>query len=329
MKKTAIIFIITIAFPILLFACKSDSSNSTLTLPKTQIFESYGFDKKSDLITRVTTIPDFVLHHMQEFDKRPDYKGYNLSKKEMTRIGEAFNKLPDYLKNNLKNRLIGIYFIKDFMGSGFAEWVKSSDDEFYFIMIFNSKILDMSISKILTWRENTAFKGQGSDPGLKIHCPGPHSENGFLYILLHESAHCYDYIHKVTPWVDEGVKKFQKNITNPTVFTRGIWKDYKDPVSKKSFHGKLAFYGFGEQKLYLKILNSIYKELSESPFSSLYGTSSWAEDFAELATYYHLTKKLNHRYFIEVIEKGEKTIYEPMKFDGVKKRLAVIEKLYQ
>lgn len=49
--------------------------------------------------------------------------------------------------------------------------------------------------------------------------------------------------------------------------------------------------------------------LSSSPFSSLYGATNWADDFAETLTYYWLNKKLGLDYEVTYLQNGQETAH--------------------
>ena len=74
----------------------------------------------------------------------------------------------------------------------------------------------------------------------------------------------------------------------------------------------------------------VYKQLSGTPFASLYGSQNWMEDLTEFVTFYHLTQKLNQPYIIKVYNKDDLIFsYEPMKSKKIQERFKVIEKLYK
>jgi hypothetical protein len=74
----------------------------------------------------------------------------------------------------------------------------------------------------------------------------------------------------------------------------------------------------------------IYKALRKTPFASLYAIASWFEDLAELATIYHLTKKMKQPFRV-VVRKHNLELYkfEPLKNKGVKKCLGQFEFFYK
>jgi hypothetical protein len=150
-----------------------------------------------------------------------------------------------------------------------------------------------------------------------------------MYILLHESTHLVDYIENITPYTEPEYKKFLKIKSSETDFTKSVWKDYDIPRQKFPFTKKITFYGFNKPQLHLSESVGVYTSLTGSPFVSLYGSLSWAEDLAELTTYYHMTRILNQPFIISVMRDRKKilSIY-PLNSPAVKKRLALLKKFY-
>jgi hypothetical protein len=196
-------------------------------------------------------------------------------------------------------------------------------------MVFNRKSLHLTISELLTWKENSAFKSDGGKASVTVVCGG--KENAFLYILLHESLHAYDYIERITPYVDEGYRSHFNLSGNPTAFTRDVWAGYKSPASPAPAPGTLHFYTDDEAKMVpLSEAPALYKKLQESPFVSLYSTLSWAEDFAELGAFYHLTQVLKLPYTIIIHDSGGSVkSYSPMSFPRAAARLSFFRELYK
>ena len=229
----------------------------------------------------------------------------------------------------MEERLVGIYFINNFLGSGFTDYIISEDNKIYTLLILNPSVFRSDLSSWLTYRENTCFI---SSPEHRIEVDCGKEYRGLMYILLHETTHVVDYIQLHTPFVEPDMVKIGNFRTDKTAFTDGFWEDYSSPAEDHnySYRGNLTFYGMGGgPKINISDAAEVYKQLSESPFISLYGSMSWAEDFAELVTFYHLTEKLKQPYTIKFF-KGKETPYnlEPAKSPNVLKRIKNLQNLY-
>ena len=280
--------------------------------------ESYQWNPSSTLIERVSTPPPFVISYLRELDKRPDYRAIVLDSESMKRVDEAFRFLPDSLRRILQRRCIGIYFIEGFATSGLTEWVINREGSFFCFMAFHPKVLSMTASEVITARERTAFINDAPEIKVRIQCAG--SLNGFSYILMHEAAHAADYACRITPYVEEAILPYLHRRIVRTPFTETVWANYHNPLHPLSFTGAVFFYGVKEPTLRLSRAREVYRELVLSPFPSLYASTSWAEDAADLAFFCHIAHK-NLPYRIEVLT-GETVIdsFYPMKFRQILNR---------
>lgn len=290
-------------------------------------FEHYRFNSLAPISARVSLPPDIVLHYLRDLDGRPDYSGYVPAGDSIRALEKAISLLPPLCRSLLNRRLLGIYFIPGFMGSGLTEWVVDDNGEVYAFMVLNKSVLESGISELLTAKEKTSFIND--DPDLSIRINAGNQYSGLLYILLHESIHLVDYVNNITPFVDISINDFQNRKITSTPFTRNIWETYNAPRVKHSFTGRVSFYGIKKPKLLLSESLSIYRELSSSPFVSLYGSQSWAEDLSELATFYHITEILKQPYEIQVV-KNSRIIQSvrPMESPAVRRRFSLLESLY-
>lgn len=291
-------------------------------------FENFRFNSLDSISARVSLPPDMVLHYLRNLDERPDYTGYSPTRDEIRALEKAISMLPPMSRSLMNSRLLGIYFIPDFMGSGFTEWVVDSRGDVYAFMVLNTSVLKSNLSEILTAKERTCFINDDPEYAIRINAGTRYS--GLLYIFLHESIHLVDYVKNITPHVDDSINEFQKKGIIRTIFTSDIWESYNKPRVKYSFTGRVFFYGIKKPKLRISESPSVYRELAKSPFVSLYGSQSWAEDLADLATFYHITRILKQPYIIQV-EKGPRTILsvQPMDSPEVRRRLSYLECIYR
>lgn len=290
-------------------------------------FASYRFRPDSPLAARTAEPPAVLLDYLKKLDKCPEYEPYLPGKKELETVSQALSKLPPLHREVMRSRLIGIYFIKNFRGSGLTDWVVDPENNVYAIMVFNASIFSKSISALLTEREQTCFIPD--DPSYEVSIDCGTRDGAVTYILLHESTHLVDYVKNITPYTDPQVKKYLRIRTTDTDITRDVWDGYDTPRATFMFTHRVFFYGFSTPRLKISEAERVYSELSGSPFISLYGSQSWAEDLAELATFYHLSRILKQPYTIRVSKSGKNlmTLY-PLNAPEVKKRLPMIQKYF-
>jgi len=334
MKKLLILlFILT-----LLFSCTTQQKKKTnpdseyaviLKKPERQL-ESYAFNSQSSIESRVEDIPDFVLQYLIDMDQKPNYKNYSITDNEKNVIKQSIEKLPPLHKKILKERLLGIYFVENFLGSGFTDWVLNENKNVFCFLVYNPDVLKYNISKWVTIKEKTCYINNSQDIDIQIDCGIEYS--GFFYILLHEATHVVDYVKVITPYVEDVLAEILKLQIESRDFTENIWREYALPLKANdyNFRKNITFYGFGGgPKINITDAITVYKQLEKTLFPSLYASKSWAEDLAEFLTFYHLTQKLNQPYIINILEKNKVIYtYKPMNSEKVKKRFPLMEQFY-
>jgi len=308
---------------------KRSFKKSVLSIPAKNI-KNYTFDSRIPLVDRVKQVPDFLLNHWKKRDKRENYTAYMPSSEEITIIQDYLSMLPQLHQKVLKERLIGIYFVNNFHGSGLTDYILADTSNLYLIIIVNPRTLNTSLSQWLTLRENSCFMNNASRLRVEVDCGQELS--GFMYVLLHEASHGVDYIMQYTPYPEIDLLQISDYKIGNRLFVDGVWKKYSQPTMENNFslRNKITFYGFGRgPKLKIEDAIEVYKQLSDTAYISLYGSQSWAEDFAELVTFFHLTHKLNQPYEINCYE-NEKQIfnYNPMKSVKLKNRIKLIQSIY-
>ncbi len=326
-------YIITAALLFSLAACQSQSRANLLRLideTPAKNLQSYYFDPSSPLSARVKPAPDFVVAFWSQTDRATDYASYMPTDTEMKIIGSYLSKLPRHFKDILQQRLIAVYFIKNLFGSGVTDYVLDNRGNVYVVMLFNPAALKTDISTWMTFRENSVFIGDAAAVQIEINCGTQYT--GFLYSLVHESTHAVDYAELYTPYPEKQIKIIKQLEKKQTPFTENVWIDMHTPRASYDFNARnsLVFYGAdGGPRTGIRDAPQIYKQLSETPFVSLYGSTSWAEDFADFVMFYHLTQVLKQPYEIRLTEKsGPTRVFKPMDSPLVQRRFPIVQKFY-
>ncbi len=291
---------------------------------------SYRFNPASDLMSRVTPVPRFLLDDIRKLDGRDDYAAYAPTAAEMKTLAEYLALIPPRHRKVMSERLIGIYFISPFMGGGLADWVMDESGKVYAVLVINPEVFRRSLSDWLTYREQSCFRDDGS--GVKVRVDAGRRFNGLMYLLLHEAAHIVDYVENHTPFVEPVLKSVTGRGAMDSAFTRGVWEEYGKPLPGSSFplRGDVTFYGLsGGPKIPAGKAPDLYREFAKSPFATLYGSQSWAEDFADTLMVFHLARKLREPFVVSVEKEGKALFrYSPLESTRVKARLGYLEKLY-
>ena len=331
------------ALSVCLLICGGCNTRSEITLDQVKsdsakLLSSYEFNRESDLVSRIKTIPDITLSMWKKWDNRESYTSYTPTAVEILMIERYISLLPPLLKRVSKDRLVAIYFVNDFLGSGATDFVLDHHDDIYVYAIFNPDTLKTSISEWVTYRESTCFDFSddptGASPPARITIDCGDEYTGFMYILLHEATHIADYIDNLTPYLHPGLKRWGlTKDQESTDFTSPVWQDFRKPIDRFDFdlRDKVSFYGLNDgQRLQADNGLSIYRDLSQSPFVSLYGSMNWGEDLAEFVTWYHFTTVLKQPYAINIHQKDVKRqTFHPMQFPEVRRRIQHITMFYE
>jgi len=317
----------TIVTVIFLLACVSSCFHGKRLEPVHR-FENYSFKNHNPVFSRISLPPDMVLRHLRQLDNRPDYTGYMPTRQELVGFEKAISMLPVLNRSMLEKRLLAVYFVPNFMGSGLTEWVLDRNGKVYGFMVINPLVLRHNASELLTLKERTCYIID--EPEYTVRFNTGTRCSGLLYILLHESTHLVDYVLHITPYVDDAINDYLDRHITRTPFTDRVWTAYSRPVKKLSFTGSVSFYGIRKPALKLSESFNIYRELSSSPFVSLYGSQTWAEDLAEMLSFYHITETLKQPYVISVW-KGQRLLLSvrPMDSPLVKLRLKAMDLFYR
>ncbi len=301
--------------------------NTLASIPAKNL-KAYAFDNTSTILSRVKQAPDFVVGFWNKTDKVTNYSAYMPTQKEMRMIGDYMEKLPRRHKEVLQKRLIAIYFIHNLQGSGATDYVLDEKSNIYTVMLFNPDTLKTDLSKWLTYRENTCFIRNALDVKIEVNCGTKFT--GFIYALIHEATHVVDYVESYTPYAEKHIQLIKRVKTTATSFTGNTWVDPTTPLPQYDFQMRknIAFYSV-QPKIEISDAVRIYEQLLETPFASLYGSMSWAEDFAEFVTFYHLTQVLGQPYEIRYSEnQGQIRTFRPMESAKVKERFFLMRDFY-
>ncbi len=309
-------------------SCGRNVTGPDLSHPAYRL-SSYEFNATSSLEQRVTPVPGFLLDHLKKMDGKTDYEPYTPDAKQKGEISRYLRLLPKLNLDVMKDRLVGIYFIKNFLGSGLADFIMDDQGRVYCYLIINPAVFEKGLSEWMTYREKTCFISDDPSYDIAVKCGSRYS--GLMYILTHETTHIVDYVRSITPWTDEGIRKAKRVTLTETDFTRGTWKSYDETASPFPFRKNVTFYGIGGgPKIKLSESEALYREFAVSPFPTLYGTLNWAEDLAEMVTFYHISEKLGQGFSIEVRKNG-KAVYalEPFRGSAVRERIRLIDDFYR
>ncbi|HXT00064.1 MAG TPA: hypothetical protein VN915_05280 [Elusimicrobiota bacterium] len=267
-------------------------------------------DMSRPLAERVAPIPDWLLKLWSEEDKSPAYANHPLSRRERREFEKALAGMPRPMREAMSERLLAFYFVENLKGNGITDWVLDSSSRTFTYMILNPAAFKETLSGLLTARERSVYRG-AADVSVDAGAGG----SGIVYTLAHEGTHAFDYVRRLTPYTEPRMAE-RLGLTAPSPWD--VWRTYALPLPEDDFpaRAKLHFYGFGAPELDPSEAPAVCAQLAGSPFSSLYGSRSWAEDAAELFVAYHLTHDLGRPFRLRCAGKT----FEPMSNPAVAER---------
>lgn len=284
-------------------------------LPPMSRMEMYGNSVSLPFEQRIAAMPPALLEEYRKMDGRPDYRAHVPADAEKALVMQYLRLMPPVFERTFRERCVGLYFVEGFAGNGLTSWVQGTDGKAYFHMTLNPAVFGQTLSQTLTARERSCF---AAAPGYSVSVDAGSRYRGLAYALFHESAHALDYMAGISQNVDPEMPLRLRAVQRPDggLFT-GVWDSYSVPKPAFDFPARssVTFYGLrGGPRLKASDAPAVYQALAASPFVSLYGSESWAEDMAELTAYGLITGRLGQPYRITVTGPGDfKKVCEPMK----------------
>lgn len=306
---------------LLLPACiRGDSAGDILRIVRGQphrYLRDYRFNPATALLDRVVPIPPATLRWLRATDANPGYAPHTLSPAEKKLLGTVLAELPPLIRRVMRERLVAIYVLSNFMGAGMADFVPFAPQEGYSVLFLNRGIFTNSFAGWLNLREGSAFRSGRCRIRYSLGRDLP----ALQYILLHEGAHLADYAYRLTPVVEPDLdrillalgKRSAPATTRPELspFTAGVWDSISRPLPRYDFpeRTRIRFYNlYGPAQLPADSLPRLARRLAATPFPSFYAALSWAENLAESLTFYHLTVKLKIPVTLQILD-GKKTVF--------------------
>lgn len=276
--------------------------------------------KETEWTERVQPAPETVFKMFREAGTHP--VNHLLTGTEKEKVDRAFAILPPVYKRILSKHLQSISFMDNMPNTALTSLIETTDSIKSFNIVFRAEILNETISKWATWKESTCYKpSESNEFELNIEAG---ELDAIVYLLLHEATHVVDAVLEITPYFEE-----TDTLAKPTAFTMGIWHKMNVPVKEFNIPLLETTRFRSGKPISISQAPEVYKALQETPFVSLYGMAAWSEDFAEIATIYHLVEKLKQPFRISVKKNNKEVVsFEPLKNKLVKKRLHRLTMFY-
>lgn len=265
------------------------------------------------LSERTQTAPENIFKKFRDAGMKP--VNHELTKTEKEKISKAISILPPLHQKVLKDHLHSISFMDNMPNTALTSLIVNPGPAKTFNITFRAEILNETISKWATWKENTCYsKAENNNYQVVIEAG---EMDAIVYVLLHEATHVVDMVLNTTLPMDDTKQVWPAQ----TPFAVGIWHKPTEPLGDAT-NSLLETTRFRSgEVLPISSASDVYKALQETPFCSLYSMASWSEDLAEMLTIYHLTQKMNQPFKIVIKQDGMDIFtYEPFTNPKVVKR---------
>lgn len=239
-----------------------------------------------------------------------------LTDAQRQKLAAAFELLAPLHRGVVHEHLRAIYVGDDTAGLRNANAVTMYDplaEEPTFRLVIHARVFEETLSELATRKEEQLFDAAGSSLSVTVIAG---SMDALAFVLLHEATHMADialgFSQEVVP-----------DRRSEASFLREAWESALVPSAAYSGETLEASFWRTGQRLAIEKALALYEELGRTPFVSVYGSRSIAEDFAELVAWWQMTEIHGQPYRIEVRE-GSRVIqsYEPMKSALVRSRLS-------
>lgn len=281
---------------------------------------SAHIDPASPLDSRVGEADPSVLKMFADAGM-PAPSAHVLTAAERKSLARAFTTLPPVHQRVLRERLRRISFLDGMPNTALTSMVDPEAATPVYDLTIRAGVLHESASEFLTNKERTCFDFGGSTRTVVIEAG---ALEAIVYVLLHEATHMVDGALGLTPLAG------RKPTADSHLLTAGVWTDRLTPAS--AYANPLLdglVYRRGGRPIPVADAHKVYGALQRTPFVSLYASSNWHDDVAELVAWHHLTNRMGQPYRIVVRERDQEVlVYEPMASPLVQNRLRLLTPMY-
>jgi hypothetical protein len=281
-------------------AADKNCQRAVMRAHKTHKVDSYGADLAQPVIERIHAAPSFLVEYLNMdnvlngYPERPRAPMLDAAfRKDME---DAVRELPPQVLRVIGRKLVGIYLVEDLGGTGFTDMVTDAGGQPVagFIVLDAAVLARHTANAWATWKENTPFK---PDAAWQLQAriedgAADNRKNAIQYILLHELGHVLAIGSDIHPpwWIDP--KEVPAGADFPFFNLSWTLDRETNKISPLAAHDfeqrKSTAYYFGA-KLDGAAMQPTYEALERTGFASLYGSTSFGDDFAEaFASYVHV-----------------------------------------
>ena len=166
------------------------------------------------------------------------------------------------------------------------------------VMGFRKSVIDegLDLSTVLSWKEQLPFGGVHDSydlapdlPKLMTHSNDKPLNDLAYYVLVHEFGHLFDFANHLNTQCFPGAACRPE----PGSWTAISWQNTNRPKADSDFpeRHRICYYQCGGHVLPKSAIASVYQNLSQTNFITLYASTNVYDDLAESLAFYYLEKE--------------------------------------
>jgi len=225
-------------------------------------------------------------------------------------VRRALAELPGPVGNAVKEKLIGIFLVRNLGTTGYTEAVVDQQGRHVAgFVVLDVGSLRQTANEWATAKERTVFRDDGGGR-LQVTLEeksSDNSQNAIQFILLHEFGHLVSIGEGFHPdWLDEAkpVGAIEDDLFYPL-----SWRKAKDgsevSVFEDVFPERREVRFYGEARLKSSQMAEVYRHLAMTNYVSLYGATGPFEDFAESFALYVHSRLMKKPYRVKITQGGK------------------------
>lgn len=229
-----------------------------------------------------------------------------LTAEELKILSTVLGQMPKPFVALLDKHLLAFHFESGNQESNrFYSPLPTSISQNYIVMSLSRDLFTQSACDFLNVREQALFSNDEflSEYGVEILTDK--NIKAIWFVLMQKTAEFYRRTHSIGEYTDD------------------VWENFYQPIPQFTFEFRDSIKTqIRNVQLSIQKAEKAYRHLAMTPFVSLSGSQSIADDFVESVTLYYLTHKLGSQYQITTFKSGQKSfIYSPFENGKVIGRL--------
>lgn len=271
--------------------CSAQVTDEALKNHEARKAHTYRNWEQRPVFERIWPAPDILVDYLMKDNALNGYPEVPESKRcddrFMSSLREAILDLPEPVKRQFQDHLVGIFTVSRLGTTGYTEILYDFEKNKQGFIVLDVDYLTKPANDWATWKESSPFRRQGA---FRIHAAieeqgTDNIKQAIQYILVHEIGHLMGAVHGAHPdWFSGGDPK-------DFAFSRISWIKQGDMVrsafdDRFPLRKEIGYYRFEKSLLSSDQILETYRQWESTDYSSLYAATNMWDDFAETYVIY-------------------------------------------